>query len=89
MRKGHWDEAAFRNQLSEARDFGGPTQVETSVALCCGHRTGCNLLGEALYETGCAGDPMEYFDLRFMRAYAGQRDVQELDVWRLCRTATP
>lgn len=72
-KKGQWKEEAFRDQMSQDRDFPVETQVNFKYAICCGHRTGSNLLGEALYGSGLAGDPMEYFNQRFLKFYASKQ----------------
>ena len=78
MKKGIWKEEAFRDQLSVERDF-PETPIGFKFALCCGHRTGSNLLGEALYKSGCAGDPMEFFNQRFLEAFREQRGLLQID----------
>jgi len=71
--KGTWKERAFRDHLSARRDFTGATPVGLRYAICCGHRTGSNLLGEALFNTGRAGDPIEYLNQRLLGLYAESR----------------
>ena len=79
MDKKSWKEEAFRDQLSVERDFPGKTPISFRYAICCGHRTGSNLLGEALYKTGQAGDPMEYFNTRFLKAYAEDQLIENIN----------
>lgn len=82
MIKGEWKEQAFRDQLSAGRDFAGNTPVTFRYAICCGHRTGSNLLGESLYKTGQAGDPIEYFNFRFLTTYREARGFTDIDYRR-------
>jgi LPS sulfotransferase NodH len=78
--KESWKNQAFEDQMSAARDFPHETAIKTRYAICCGHRTGSNLLSEALYKTGVAGDPMEYFNLRFLSAFTQARGKEQLDM---------
>lgn len=80
MKMGNWKDQAFAQQMSAARDFPHHAPLRFKYAICCGHRTGSNLLGEALYESGVAGDPMEYFNLRFLQALIASRKVAQLNV---------
>jgi len=60
----------IRNQLDPSRDFAEPGTPATRYVICCTHRSGSNLLSEALYRTGLAGDPMEYLNRGFLQEYA-------------------
>ncbi|MDH3690817.1 MAG: Stf0 sulfotransferase family protein [Gammaproteobacteria bacterium] len=77
--KAPWMEQTLAKQLSRERDFKvqAPT-VAFQYAILCGHRMGSNLLSEALYGTGMAGDPMEFFNLRLLKRLYEQRDVKSI-----------
>jgi len=47
-------------------------QPRTYYAICTTHRTGSGLLGEALWRTGMAGEPDEYFSEGVEKRYAAQ-----------------
>jgi LPS sulfotransferase NodH len=79
QKKGVWKDKAFQKQLSPERDFAHGTDIKFKYAICCGHRTGSNLLGEALYKTGHAGDPMEYFNMRFLKEFLLERGTEEME----------
>ena len=63
----------IRQQLDPSRDFGEPGTPTRRYVICCTHRSGSNLLSEALYRTGLAGDPMEYLNRGFLQEYAKDR----------------
>lgn len=75
----------IRAQLSTERDFAQPGQTEFIYFICCNHRTGSNLLSEALYRTGLAGDPMEYLNVGFLREYGKMHGQQNLDFFQYFR----
>lgn len=59
----------YDQYLSSARDFqGGPYQIKTRYILCTSPRVGLTVLGQMLTDTGCAGDPLEYFNPRYFQA---------------------
>lgn len=66
---GPWMTETLRNQLSGERDFEGQHATTKTYAILCTHRSGSNLLSEGLYTTGWAGDPMEFWNIRFMKLY--------------------
>ncbi len=69
-------------QLSTDRDFATPGEPTRTYVICCNHRTGSNLLSEALYRTGVAGDPIEYFNLGFIREFCRTRGHNQLPLFR-------
>jgi len=73
-----WMEQTLIKQLSRERDFKEQTPVKFQYAILCGHRMGSNLLSEALFETGVAGDPMEFFNLRLLNRLYEQRNVKNI-----------
>ena len=78
VQRGHWMDEMLTKQLSTERDFDQQTPMRFQYAILCGHRTGSNLLSEALYETGMAGDPMEFFNLRMLRRLYRERNVETI-----------
>lgn len=73
-----WMEEVLTRQLSTERDFQHAVPVKFQYAILCGHRMGSNMLSEALYETGLAGDPMEFFNLRLLKRLFEQRGTTHI-----------
>ncbi|SDF92909.1 LPS sulfotransferase NodH [Limimonas halophila] len=63
----------IQQQLDPSRDFAEPGTPVKRYVICCTHRSGSNLLSEALYRTSVAGDPMEYLNRGFLQEYAKDR----------------
>ena len=62
--------------MSPARDFtGAPGRPGFRYLLCSSPRCGSTLLGEMLYETGVAGDPLEYLNGNYIASYLHQRGL--------------
>lgn len=65
-------------EMSPDRDFPGPNAVTRRYAILSSPRSGSTLLSRALYETGKAGDPQEYFNpplLQVERERASRPDL--------------
>lgn len=62
--------AAF---VAPARDFPSATPVRLKYCILSSPRTGSTLLARALYETGLAGDPLEYLNPRTIEAWRRSR----------------
>lgn len=65
-------------EMSPDRDFPGPNAVTRRYAILSSPRSGSTLLSRALYETGKAGDPQEYFNpplLQVERERTGRADL--------------
>lgn len=67
--KSPWMEDTLMKQASFERDFKETPKTQMIYGILCGHRMGSNLLSEALYESGVAGDPMEFFNIRWLKKY--------------------
>src|SRR5579863_4501463 len=73
-------------EISSERDF--PVRAEISKRYCIlsSPRAGGTLLGRMLFETGLAGDPLEYFNLRLLqlaRERFGNQVLSSLDFLHL------
>ena len=68
-KKSPWMEITLERQLSDERDFATQTETKLTYGVLCGHRMGSNLLTESLYLTGVLGDPMEYFNARWLAKF--------------------
>mgnify|MGYP000019879433 CR=1 FL=1 len=73
----------IENQLDPSRDFENPGTPNTRYVICCTHRSGSNLLSEALYHTGAAGDPMEFLNIGFVQKYRERAGTQNINFYDL------
>ena len=53
-------DAGVQRDMSPERDFPAPVPVARRYAILASPRSGSNLLGRALFDTGLAGDPLEW-----------------------------
>lgn len=66
----------YNHYMSAARDFqGGPFAPKDRYIICSSPRTGSTLLGQMLYETRAAGDPLEYFNPFYFPALMARAGV--------------
>jgi LPS sulfotransferase NodH len=73
-------------EMSRARDFPGNTPVRMRYGILSSQRSGSTLLARALFETGRAGDPLEYFNLRLLalaRKQTGNQFLTPIEFMRL------
>ncbi|MAW53503.1 MAG: hypothetical protein CME01_11815 [Geminicoccus sp.] len=74
--KSPWMEITLERQLSEERDFAESVPVTKKYGILCGHRMGSNLLSETLYLTGVMGDPMEFYNKRWLAKFRAKYGAQ-------------
>jgi len=53
--------------MDPRRDFTASTEIRKRYGILSSPRSGGTLLGRMLYDTGQAGDPLEYFNLRLLQ----------------------
>ena len=74
--KSPWMEITLERQLSDERDFPAGSEVKRTYGILCGHRMGSNLLSETLFLTGLMGDPMEFFNKRWLTKFFDKHGAQ-------------
>lgn len=79
VRKSPWMDVTLERQLSDERDFGQANETKLIYGVLCGHRMGSNLLSESLYLTGLLGDPMEFFNQRWLKKFREKHGSQYSD----------
>ena len=77
--KSPWMEITLERQLSDERDFAQTNEAKLVYGILCGHRMGSNLLSESLYLTGMLGDPMEFFNLRWLQKFRAKHSANYSD----------
>ncbi len=64
--------------MSAQRDFAlRPQGADYRYILCSSPRCGSNLVGDMLYQTGLAGEPMEYLNGRYIAGYLRAKGCPE------------
>ncbi|MDA9176347.1 Stf0 sulfotransferase family protein [Alphaproteobacteria bacterium] len=69
-------EITLERQLSEDQDFAESVPTTKKFGMLCGHRMGSNLLSETLYLTGVMGDPMEFYNNRWLGKFRAKYGTQ-------------
>jgi trehalose 2-sulfotransferase len=73
-------------EMSRNRDFPGNAPVRVRYGILSSQRSGSTLLARMLFETGQAGDPLEYFNLRLLaiaRKQTGNQFLTPIEFKRL------
>jgi len=80
--------ATLKNMLeiSAKRDFPQSTEIRMRYCILSSPRAGGTLLGRMLYETGQAGDPLEYFNLQLLQLARKQSGNPSLSIFDFLRS---